>query len=468
MWGLPGLDRAYLPSRLLSQFLVVAAILILCSMTALSYSISHVLQSSLTRAAAEEGALLLDAVLGPSIQELATAKTLSPDNTKKLDDLLRPKLGERTEALKIWLRDGTLVYSTNMQMIGEKFPSPQIASAFSGKATGTFDDLDSADHRFERQLQRPLIEIFAPLYLAGTMEVIAAGEIYNDGKRLAAELASVRIAVAVIFAAVTAPTMLVVFLIVRQAKARVAAHRNTLKNKVTEARALAAQNGKLRQQAEQSRLDSIHSNERLLNQIGQDLHDGPIQLLSILGLKLSELVDANGPSIVLEQSQSRLSPAELLAGTLVELRNLAKGLVLPQLDGLATEDTLRLAIRQHERMTGTAVRYTIGVLPACPPALKICLYRIVQEALNNAYYYANGCGQRVAASADAQWISVVISDSGRGQAEPHRVPRGEVGLGLTGLRRRVEALHGTFEVSSRADGTWVSAKIPISGSVSFS
>jgi signal transduction histidine kinase len=412
--------------------------------------------------------LLLDAVLGPSIQELATAKTLSPDNTRKLDDLLRPKLGERTEALKIWLRDGTLVYSTNMQMIGEKFPSPQIASAFSGKATGTFDDLDSADHRFERQLQRPLIEIFAPLYLAGTMEVIAAGEIYNDGKRLAAELASVRIAVAVIFAAVTAPTMLVVFLIVRQAKARVAAHRNTLKNKVTEARALAAQNGKLRQQAEQSRLDSIHSNERLLNQIGQDLHDGPIQLLSILGLKLSELVDANGPSIVLEQSQSRLSPAELLAGTLVELRNLAKGLVLPQLDGLATEDTLRLAIRQHERMTGTAVRYTIGVLPACPPALKICLYRIVQEALNNAYYYANGCGQRVAASADAQWISVVISDSGRGQAEPHRVPRGEVGLGLTGLRRRVEALHGTFEVSSRADGTWVSAKIPISGSVSFS
>jgi signal transduction histidine kinase len=267
--------------------------------------------------------------------------------------------------------------------------------------------------------------------------------------------------VAAIFAAVTAPMMFVLFLIVRRANARLRAHQTSLKRKALEARALAAQNDKLRKEAESSRLESIQSNERLLDQIGQDLHDGPIQLLSILGLKLGEPVNTNGSSKVSEQTPSKLSTTELLAGTLVELRNIAKGLVLPQLDGLVTEDTLRLAVRQHEDTTGTTVRCNIGVLPFCPSPLRICLYRIVQEALNNAYYYANGCGQYVVASADAHCITIDISDSGAGIAEPYRKPHGEVGLGLAGLRRRVEAFHGTFEVSSRTDGTRVSAKIPI-------
>ena len=465
MWRLPRLDHAYLPSRLLRQFLAAAAITIVCSMAALSYAVSHVLQSSLTLNAAEEGAVLVDFLIGPTIQELATATTLSPESGKKLDELLQTKLGERTKGLKIWLRDGTLAYSTSSKhLIGKKFPLRQIDNAFSGKATGTFDDPDGADDRFERPVQGPLLEIFAPLYRAGTTDVIAAGELYNNGEELAKDLASVRIQVAAIFAAVTAPMMLVLFFIVRRADAKVDAHQTALKRMVTEATALASQNDTLRKQADDSRLETIQSNERLLNQIGQDLHDGPIQLLSILGLKLDELVDANGSSRVSERPQSKLGPAELLAGALVELRNIAKGLVLPQLDGLATEDTLRLAIRQHEAVTGTTVRCKIGALPWCPSPLRICLYRIVQEALSNAYYHANGCGQRVVASADARWISVVISDSGAGIEEPRRTPRGEIGLGLTGLHRRVEAFHGTFEVSSRPDGTYVSAKIPISTS----
>jgi signal transduction histidine kinase len=54
-----------------------------------------------------------------------------------------------------------------------------------------------------------------------------------------------------------------------------------------------------------------------------------------------------------------------------------------------------------------------------------------------------------------------VSDGGNGTLEPQRPPRREMGLGLTGLRRRVEAYHGSFEVISRAEGTRVTAKIPI-------
>jgi signal transduction histidine kinase len=93
--------------------------------------------------------------------------------------------------------------------------------------------------------------------------------------------------------------------------------------------------------------------------------------------------------------------------------------------------------------------------------MRTCLFRIVQEALNNAYHYANGHGQHIVASADATWISIAVYDSGAGATASHRRPRRAIGLGLPGLRRRIDAFQGTFEVSSRADGTCVSAKLPL-------
>ncbi|MBY0381689.1 MAG: ATP-binding protein [Xanthobacteraceae bacterium] len=454
-----GSDEA--SSRLLQQFLIAAAITIFCSMTLLAYAVSHTVQSSLTLTAAEEGALLIDVFLGPSIQELATSKTLSQESSNKLDNLLKTKLGERMKVVKIWLRDGTLVYSTNKHQIGEQFPSRQIADAFGGEATGTFNDLDDPADQFERQLQRPLVEIYAPLYVTGTKDVIAVGEIYNNGERLAAEINTIQIASIAIVAAVTAPMMFVLFLMVRRASATVDTHRKTLKRKVIEATALASQNNKLRHEANDARMESVQSNERLIDQIGQDLHDGPIQLLSILRLKLSELIDADASSRLLENAQFTSSITELVSGTLADLRDISTGLVLPQLDSLTTEETLWLAVRQHENMTGTMVRCEIDDLPLCPLPMRTCLFRIIQEALNNAYHYANGHGQHVVASADATWISVAVYDSGAGATASHRPPRRAIGLGITGLRRRVDAFQGTFEVSSRADGTCVSARLPL-------
>jgi signal transduction histidine kinase len=462
MWHPLRIDSSYRPSRLLRQFLLAAGITIFCSMTLLAYAVSQSLRSSLTLTAAEEGALLVDSFIGPFVQELTTAKTLSPETISKLDDLLKTRLGDRTKALKISLRDGTVVYSTNKKLIGNKFASRAIDEAFSGNATGTFDDLDDEDEYFERQMHRPLMEIYAPLYRTDSREIIAVGKIYNAGERLVAELRSIRIMSIVIVAAVTAPMMFVLFLMVQRADIAVHAHRKTLRKKVIEARALATQNDTLRQIADDAREETIQSNERLLENIGQDLHDGPIQLLSIMRLRLSEPRRTNG-SLAMpdEDAPSALSLTDLLSATLIDLRNIATGLVLPQLDGLTTGETLRLAISQHEKMTGTTVACRIDDLPFCSPPLRICLYRIVQETLNNAYHHADGYGQCVTASADAEWIKVIVSDGGNGTLESQRPPRREMGLGLTGLRRRVEAYHGSFEVISRTEGTRVTAKIPI-------
>ena len=95
------------------QFLAASALTIAVSMGLLAFVISQRIEASMMQTAAEEGALFTEVFLGPSAQDLATSRSLSPESLKKLDDLLAGKLGERVKLIKIWLPDATLVYSTN-------------------------------------------------------------------------------------------------------------------------------------------------------------------------------------------------------------------------------------------------------------------------------------------------------------------------------------------------------------------
>lgn len=457
-------SRTFLRPRfsIIHQFMVVAGITIALAMGLLAYVVSEKFKASLMQTAAEEGALLIAAFLELSVQELATSETLSAAATKRLDDLLLGKLGERVPVIKIWLRDGTLAYATNKKMVGQKFPSSHLEQAFGNKISGSFDDLDDPENILERDLKKLLVEIYAPLYRTGTSDIIAVGEIYNDGERLSAELNSIQFAVAGIVAAVSAPMMLLLFLMVRRTASTVTKHRKALVQKIIETEALADQNDRLRRAADDARLEGARSNESLLGQIGRDLHDGPIQLLGMLMLKLtgdSALADSKPENHNGDTGSSR----ELTRRALVDLRNIATGLVLPELHGLTTNETLWLAIRQHEATTGTLVASQISELPAqLSPSLKICLYRIVQEGLNNAFHHANGAGQGVLASADTNWISIVVRDAGaKNKIGDSGARRNNTGLGIAGLRSRVEAFHGAFEITFDPEtGTEIRARLP--------
>ncbi|MBR0975128.1 MULTISPECIES: sensor histidine kinase [Bradyrhizobium] len=456
--GLASADILQRPTRLLPTFLLAAAVTIICSMTLLAYAVSNALQTSLTLTAAEEGASLLDLFLSPLVQELATANKLSDDSVKKLDEIFETRLGRRSKSIEVWRRDGTLAYSSgNKHRVGTKSIPTEMNAALLGQATAAIREIA------DQVSQHPMIEVYAPLYRSGTKEIIAAGKVLNDGERLAGELRDIRIKSVAIVAAIAAPMMFVLFLLVKRAASTVRRHRVALKEKVAQTAALALLNDKLRQEADNARLESIQSNERFLNQLGQDLHDGPIQVLTVLGLKLGELLETNDPEAPDDGRPSVADVDELLNGTLTELRDIATGLVLPELSDLSTTETLRLAVRQHEGRTGTTVKSEIENLPLCPAPLRVCLYRIVQEALNNAYQHARGNGQRVAVYIEYNSLTVVVSDSGaRTTAPPQAHKRGHhAGLGLNGVRRRVEAFNGSLDVISLTDGTRVSVKIPL-------
>lgn len=218
-------------------------------------------------------------------------------------------------------------------------------------------------------------------------------------------------------------------------------------------------NEELRLRLQQANEKVAEINERTLQRIGADLHDGPAQLLTYALLRLGKfspvIASKGGPSGAVELEYMR----DALTDTLTEVRNISQGLSLPQLGSANLEESIALAVTMHQEQTGTKVDMSLRGLPdEASQAVKVCVYRVVQESLFNAYKHGGASEQKVAAFVDGQLV-LEISDSGPGfdlQACPTD------GLGLTGMRARVEALGGTLTIhSSPGHGTRLSARIEL-------
>ncbi len=222
-------------------------------------------------------------------------------------------------------------------------------------------------------------------------------------------------------------------------------------------RQLLEQNEQLRRRLQQSSAEFSDINEMLLQRISADLHDGPAQLLALALMRLHKFLPGEGSqprgagNAELEQIRSVLTDA------LREVRGLSSGLALPELKELSLEDVVFLAIGAHEERTGASVSFQVKSLPrSSSHALKVAVYRFVQEGLSNAYRHAGGIGQRVEAGLDECMFFVKVADRGPGLAQgPGTSTKG---LGLQGLRGRVESLGGTFDLcSSPNTGTTLTA-----------
>ena len=112
----------------------------------------------------------------------------------------------------------------------------------------------------------------------------------------------------------------------------------------------------------------------------------------------------------------------------------------------------------HTRRTGTTVDCLLS-LPdiAVTHSVKVCAYRFVQEALNNAFKHADAKGQSVRAHATATLVEITVSDLGPGLRDLGNTAT--VGsLGLIGMRDRTETLGGELEVCSGDGGSTLVAR----------
>ena len=132
-----------------------------------------------------------------------------------------------------------------------------------------------------------------------------------------------------------------------------------------------------------------------------------------------------------------------------EVRNISAGLAPPELADLSLVQALEMAATRHAGRTGTAVNCDIAHIPdAVDPSLKVCLYRFAQEGLNNAFRHADGHGQTLRAQCQDGMLEVRSPMTGRSRVTSGS-RRDPGGLGLAGLRGRIESLGGVFEFLSQ-------------------
>jgi signal transduction histidine kinase len=192
--------------------------------------------------------------------------------------------------------------------------------------------------------------------------------------------------------------------------------------------------------------------------LSRDLHDQVGQVLTALRISLANL-EAATATVTPQPLQEWQLAKRLLAQALRSTRDIAMGLRPAMLDDLGLEAALEWHARQHAKICGTPVNLEIsGNLAHLSDAQRICIYRMVQEGLNNAAKYAQANNITVRISSVGGTIEVDIVDDGVGFAADSGKPNG---LGLLGIRERVAQLGGTLAVKSGAlQGTSISARFP--------
>ena len=350
--------------------------------------------------------------------------------------------------MRIWSVDEVLWFDSDNVVTGAGHDAGDLREAIAGRAIAMLEFPD--DHGGgEASISHPYIEIYAPIYGPASSEITAIGEIYQDARQLLAERAQFERRVWGAVGLATLGFIAVMFVLARQHR-QLALH-------LDHERVIASQNKQLHEAAETAWRTSGQTHEALLNHLGAELHDGPVQLLSLLAL-----MDQPVPS---GAKGAKPSVQGIAQDVLDDLRRISAGLILPELGQLSVRDTVMLAITRHANATGTDVSHDFGVLPESLDDLrKTCLYRIVQEGLNNAFRHGGGYGQRVTAKIEDRALHVAVVNEGSGPSESPAAtpPARNTGLGVIGLRNRLRVFGGTLD-ATEADGGgfYLEARLPL-------
>ena len=199
--------------------------------------------------------------------------------------------------------------------------------------------------------------------------------------------------------------------------------------------------------ASRARLVEASDTER--RKIVRNLHDGAQQRLSALAVHLR--LAADDPPAPEAQTALIARTGDELSTAIEELRELAHG--LPPV--LLTKLGLEGAIRSFAARASVPVRIVALPSTRVDDTAEATAYYVIAEALTNAQRYSRASSIEINAVVSPHRLEIVVADDGVGGASE------VMSSGLQGLRDRVEAIGGTFELTSPpGQGTRVQADIP--------
>lgn len=443
------------------QFLFIGGLVAAGAMIVVGAFVTSLIEEAVTRNSAASTALYVDSVIAPLLPDMQTTEVLDDTVTRALDETLgEGALGSRLLSFRLWRSDGTVLYSNDKNVMGKQFPlSDDLKTAFSGTMVAQFNQLGSVESTAERNSGKPLLEIYNPVLQPWSGKVVAVSEFHEVAYDFERSLNKARFRSWLAVGLFTITFFFVLSMIVLRGSRTIESQRGALRARIGELSTLLQQNEILRSRLQRASQRAAALNESYLRRIGADLHDGPAQLVAYASLRLDSetLLNPSAPAHAREQSLAAIKAS--LDDAMTDIRSICSGLVLPHIETENLTELLHRVIRAHEQRTGTKVGLSLSGTPQeLSTSAKICIYRFVQEALNNGYRHGQGAAQRVDQAMDGKHVTIAVSDKGPG-FDPSLIPPSS--LGLAGLRERVESLGGTFELKSSEDGTTVRMSLNI-------
>ena len=401
-------------------------------------AIRQVAETEATRNARRLTRVAGEGIVEPELTAAVVAG--EPGALERLDRVVRERLlHPPVVRVKIWARDGRIVYSDEPRLIGDRYPlgEDDEAAFDASEVVAEVSDLDEPENRFE-PTDEPLLEVYFPLQAADGTPLLFETyqnfeQVVSSAERIFFVVAPVLLAALVLLELVQVPLALSLGRRLRQG----AREREDLTRKA---------------------LDASEAERR---RIARDLHDGVVQDLAGLGFSLSAAADRAASLVPEDVAGALREGANEARRTIRQLRSLIVEIHPPNLhtEGLAA--ALGDLVAQLDHRDIEAKVSTQGHLNLERDA-EACLYRAAREGVRNAVAHADPSRIDICVAPEGDNVVLTVTDDGKGFSPDEALSKRKEGhLGLALLHELAKDCKGSVDLdSSPGRGTRLTVKVP--------
>ena len=206
----------------------------------------------------------------------------------------------------------------------------------------------------------------------------------------------------------------------------------------------------------------IEAHEEEKTRIARELHDDISQQITVLGIHLG-ILKRTVPASAGADLQPEIEEMYRRIGDLAfAIQALSHGLHSPKLELIGLKAAAARFCEELSNQHDVTIEVHVEHIPdALPPEISLCLYRVLQEALQNVVKHSGSRRAHVSLTGHVNTLSLSVQDSGAG-FDPDDAMRGP-GLGLTSMKERLKVVGGRLSIDSqRGQGTTIHAVAPVS------
>ncbi|GAA4230850.1 hypothetical protein GCM10022291_01980 [Postechiella marina] len=206
----------------------------------------------------------------------------------------------------------------------------------------------------------------------------------------------------------------------------------------------------------------IENQEKEQNRIAKDVHDGIGQMLTGLKYNLESIDVTDADKTVTKIEHLKALTTDIIKG----VRTATFNLTPPELTDYGIVPAITKLTQELTKLTGKEIVLfnKTDFNARLDSLVEINIYRITQEAINNAIKYAGSTHIIVVLSHSKDMLSIVIDDNGKGfdPTKVKHVKTGDGGMGMTFMRERINYINGRLFLNSELNkGTRVTLNIPL-------